>query len=392
MKSEMNSEQMITWVGEQRMLIDAVVDQLEEVQVAFNAQFDAFLSEHNATLDRLADLVFDRLDSVSGELRSAIDEQLGEERDRIEQRRNKIRDDYLPRREQAADSLLEIAQKELAQLRSLNPQLDEREEKLKAQKASLEARLEELNSTIHRESRGLGVVLRYISINRTDRERQRVIGRLEGINESLRDVRNIWQEESRKTEEVQDAYQQQWQLESMAVARLKAELDQLEDPVQSAELALRRAVQHTLDRLDHVPAEQNPQLQNDLIRMVDLNARTDEYHVGLASVGGLIGLLRGIGSGMEAISKSLEGVRNEERMHSAYLRSLAYSLPPQVDRFHSQWSALAVQFASEEFIGNHPGEFSLQVKPLIEGPLSRTRIKDMFDALGAMITKATASW
>lgn len=388
----MNTAQMIEYLGQQRLQIQAVIDQLEEVQVAFNSRFDTFSAQHDAELDELTDIIASRVDYASADLRSAIDECLSKERAAIEDRRHKIREDYLPRRQQAADDLLATAQAELAQLRAQNPQFDEREEAFKAEKVELEAELVELNRTIKRDSRGLGIVVRFPSIMRADRERNRVIGRLEGVNASLRDVRNIWRHETTKVAKIQDAYQAQWQFESMAVARLQAELDRLEDPVQREDLALRRAIRHVLDTLDRATPEKDPELRADLDRMVDLNLRTDQFHEGLASVGGLIGLLRGINGGLEAIGKSLEGLRGEESMHSAYLRPLSFSLPQDVDEFHKQWPSLAVKFASEEFIGAHPVEFAADVKPLIEGPLAQSRIEAAFNSLGAMITEATSVW
>ncbi len=388
----MNTAQIIEYLGQQRLQIQAVIDQLEEVQVAFNSRFDTFSARHDAELDRLTDMLASRVDSAGADLRSAIGERLVEERAAIEKRRQNIREDYLPRRLQAADDLLGKAQSELAQLRAQNPQFDEREEALKSERAELEAKLGELNRTIQRDSRGLGVVVRLPSIMRADGERNRVIGRLEGVNASLRDVRNIWKHETTKAAQVQDAYQKQWQLESMAVARLQAELDRLDDPAEREDLALRRAIRHTLDTLDRVSAEKGSELRADLEKMINLNLRTDEFHEALASVGGLIGLLGGINGGLEAIGKSLEGLRGEENMHGAYLRPLSFSLPRDVDAFHKQWPSLAVQFASEELIGAHPVEFSADVKPLIEGPLAQSRIEATFNSLGAMITEATSVW
>lgn len=388
----MQTEQVIEYLGQSRLQIQLVVDQLEEVQVVFNSRFDEFSVEHDALLDRLADLIGSMVGSVSADLRASIDERLGEERAIIQERRRKIREEYLPRRRMAADELLGKAQAELAQLRAQNPQFDEREEALKTEKLELEARLGELNQSIERDSRGLGIIIRFPSIMRADRERNRVIGRLEGVNGSLRDVRNIWKHEQANAVQIQDAYEQQWQLESVAVARLQAELERLDDPVQCEDLALRRAVRNALDALDHVTPEKDDGLRADVARMVELNEKTDEYHEGLASVGGLIGLLGGIDSGLEAIGKSLEGLQGEENMHSAYLRPLEFALPQHVAAFHKQWPELAVRFASEQLIGRHPADFAADVKPLLDGPLSEARIEATFNALGTMITEATSVW
>jgi hypothetical protein len=126
--------------------------------------------------------------------------------------------------------------------------------------------------------------------------------------------------------------------------------------------------------------------------MVDLNIQTDSYHEGLASVGGLIGLLRGIDSGLQAIRKSVDGIRREHEMHSAYLAAPDFSLSDDVRAFHEQWPALARQFADEKVIGQQPAGFAEAVQPLLTGPLSQARIEAMFQSLGTTIERATDRW
>jgi hypothetical protein len=126
--------------------------------------------------------------------------------------------------------------------------------------------------------------------------------------------------------------------------------------------------------------------------MIKLNLQTDAYHEGLASVGGMIGLLRGILSGLQAIRKSVEGLRNEQKMHSSYLAPLQFALPAQAVAFHEQWPVLARQFADEREISAHPADFSTVIKPLLEAKLSEAAIKAMFNDLGVMIEQATAAW
>ena len=126
--------------------------------------------------------------------------------------------------------------------------------------------------------------------------------------------------------------------------------------------------------------------------MIALNIETDAYHDGLASVGGLIGLLKGIDSGMDAIRKSIEGLDREQRMHSAHLRALEFSLPGRVKEFHARWPALSERFVDEKAVGANPSEFSANVEPILSGPLAESNIEAMFVAFGAMIKQATAAW
>jgi chromosome segregation ATPase len=388
----MNARKLIQYLDDQQQAIQALIAQLDEVQVAFNAQFDEFKAQHDATLDRLTDEIAADPGAAGPQLTASIEKRLPEERERIDARRQQVREEYLPKRQQAADDLLNKAQAELAELRALNPQLDAQEEDLKAEKAGLEAQLAELNGEIGRLSRGLGVVRHFLTITKADRERQRVIGKLELINNSLLQVRQAWEQRREETEQHQADLQKRWQLESVAVARLQSELDQLDDKARGEDLALRRAIRYVLDNLKENLSTSDASLDAGLQQMVQLNVSTDAYHEGLASVGGTIGLLRGIGSGNDAIRRSIEGLNNEQQMHSAYLKPLDFQLPSSVEAFHNQWAALADRFADEKAIGAHPTDFSSAVEPLLAGPLSESSIEAMFNSLGAMVQQATAQW
>jgi chromosome segregation ATPase len=332
------------------------------------------------------------MDDIDPQLRQAIEERSPEERKRIEERRQRVREEYLPKRRQAAKDLLARAQAEVAKLRAINPQLDEREESLKREKGELEAQIAELNEDIRRKSRGLGLVRHFMSITQADRERQRILGKLEATNNTLYSTRREWEQQREQVEEEQANLQERWQLESIAVARLRSELDQLDNPQHRDTLALRRAIRYVLDALEDSTTSSSADLAARLEEMVKLNLETDAYHEGLASVGGVIGLLGGIDSGLKAIRKSIEGLEQEQQMHSAYLKPLNFSLPPRVQTFHRLWSGLTEQFKDEAAIATHPTAFSAAVAPLIEGPLSQANIEAMFNDLGTMIEHSTAAW
>jgi hypothetical protein len=388
----MNIDELLAYLEQQETAILDLVRQLDEVQVAFSGQFDRFQADHDATLEHLTEQVVDRLEAAGPNLQAAIHAQLVEEKARIDERRQKVREQYLPQRRQAADRLLAQAQAELADLHTLNPQLDAEEEALKRQQAQLEGRLTELNETIRKQSRGLGVVLRFPAITRTDRERHRVLGKLEAVHESLREVRQQWETQRREVETHQATHRERWQLESIAVGRLQAELDQLDDSERRGDLALRRAVRYVLDHLKEATRASDPEIHARLEEMVELNIQTDSYHEGLASVAGLIALLGGLRSGLQALQQSAEGLKREQQMHRAHLRPLSFALPAQVAEFHRKWPVLAKRFADEAQISAQPAEFAAAVRPLVDGPLSRERIEQQFGALNTMIQQATAKW
>jgi hypothetical protein len=388
----MDTSGLIHYLDVQVDAVQALIRELDEVQVRFNARFDEFKASHDAKLDELTEKTVRDMAALDASLRATIEEQLPGERQQIDERRQKVRETYLPQRQQAASQILEKGQLQVAGLRKLNPELDAQEEGFKAEKAQLEARLAELNETIRKKSRGLGVVPHFVSIFQADRERQRILGKLDVINNELLRVRRKWESQRKRVERSQAELQEKWQLESIAVARLQAELDQLDDDDQREDLALRRAIRGVLDDLKEPAPASDPDLDAGLQEMIKLNVQTDDYHAGLASVGGMIGLLRGIKSGMGAIRKSIEGLQSEGKMHSAYLKPLDFSLPVPVEAFNKQWGELAQRFADDAIIGEHPTDFCTNVEPLLDGPLSQASIEKMFNDLGAMIQQATARW
>jgi len=395
----MNANQLPEYVTAQEKAVQALAAQLDEVQVAFNARFDQFKAQHDAALAEVSELVAERYEQSAGRadavpegVRRAVEERLPGEREKIAARRTVVRDRALPASRQAADAVLSEAQAELAELRALNPQLDEKEEAAKKLQQELQGRMVALNEEIRRQSRGLGVVTHFLSILKADQERQRTIGRLEEVNETLRRVRDEWNGKRQEVSARQAELQERWQAESVEAARLQAELDRLDDPARAEGLALRRAIYATLDGLAEAEGSADAELDAGLRRMAGLNAQTEAYHEGLGVVAGLMGLLGGIAAGLRALLESVEGLRREQEMHRDYLEPLRFELPPDVRDFHEQWRALERRFADETAVAAHPAEFSAAVKPLLEEELSPARIEAMFNSMGQMIRQATLAW
>jgi hypothetical protein len=388
----MKVAEILRYFQAQEEAIEALIGQLNEVQVAFNARYDAFKAQHDATLDELTDTLGANLELLNPSLRAEIEERLTTERTIIEERCQKLREEYLPKRQAAADELLRQAQAELADFRVLNPQLDQQEEELKAEKEGLVAQLQALNDQIRKTSGGLGLVVNFLSIIRADRERHRILGKLEALNESLHQVRSQWDKERARVNQRQAALQGRWQMESIAAARLQSELDQMDNPDKSQELALQRAIRHVLDNLKVPTPGSDAAINERLQDMIQLNIHTDEYHAGLASSGGLIGLLGGIQKGMQAMRASIEALKSEQEMHSAHLPALDLKLPKEAEAFHRQWPALTKEFSDEKTIGADPSTFQARVEPLLTGPLSERSIEALFASLNAMIQQATARW
>lgn len=372
--------------------IGNVRTEVEEIQIGFNSAFVEWKAEHDATLERLTEAVNGQLEDVGPDLQSRVEERMVEERRIIAERRQALRDDLVPQTQSEADTALDEGKRLSQKLRQLNPRLDQREEKLKSQRASLEAELAQLNQQMRDLSGCLGVVIHFPKISRLDRERQRVIGQLDVVQQGLKEVREEWQSAQHQFQGDQETLQTSWREATLKLAQLQGELDFLDDEASGEDLARRRAVRHVIDHLKETIPCPLEDLKPELDSMVELNVQTDDYQAGLGSVGSLMSVLDGVSQGLTRFNESVEGLISEQKMHSAYLPKLSVDVPDEVLSFHAQWGDLRDKARDDGHLCAHPTEFVAFAQPVMEGALNEANIRAMFEGLGQALDHATQRW
>ncbi len=372
--------------------IEAIEQEVEEIQVGFNSAYQEFKERHDATLSRLSEKVVERLEAVEPELRDQIEQQAVDERGRIAQRLVELRETLIPTTQAESDELLAQSQAEKSSIRELNPRLNEREEGYKAERAELEAELERLNAEIARLSGCLGVVVNFLTISRLDRQRQQIVGQLMVLRKNLREVRQEWQEAQKDFTAQEQKLQARWQEASLKLAQLREELSYLEDEGQREALAMRRAAYHVLDELKTPAACSDEELRGEIEAMTRLNTQTDDYQESLGKAAGLIALLSGVRKGMVNMRQSVNALIREQRMHSAYLPKLRVNVTSEVMSFHEQWDNLRQQVQDEARLCAHPREFIALFEAVMGGELKPEAIENMFQSLGQALTGATSAW
>jgi chromosome segregation ATPase len=392
MSKELSLAKLSDYLEEQIGRIGVVRSEVAEIQVGFNSAYVEWKADHDATLERLTETMSDNLSAVSPELKRLIRARLEEEQRLIAQRRQKLQEELIPQTRQSADEAHAEGQKLTAQLRESNPRLDKREEQLKAQRANLEGQLADLNQQIKQMSGCLRVMFNFFKINKVDRQRQQVIGKLEVTQQELKEVRQEWAALQKETGKEQADYQRLWQDYTLELARLQGELDYLDEPISAENLARKRAIRYVVDHLKQ-PAEAGiDEIQPELNAMVEFNIQTDDYQAGLGSVGSLLALLDGLTEGLDRFRESVQGLLNEQKMHSSYLSDLKVVVEDPVLAFHQQWDGLKGRVQDDAHLSANPTEFVADIQPAIAAELSEERIQAMFDSLGNSLSRATESW
>jgi predicted nuclease with TOPRIM domain len=392
MSKSLSLEKLSDYITENVGAINAVRQEMEEIQIGFNSAYVEWKAKHDATLERLTEAITDGPGEVGPDLQRRVEERAVEERRTIAERRQELRDRLIPETQVETDGVLDEGRRLSADLRQVNPRLDEREEKLKAQRAKLEGELSQLNDQVRRSAGCLGVIINFRKLRELDRQRQRVIGKLEAVQQEIQKVRQRWQRARNRVQEDQGDLQTWWQEATLKLAQLQAELDYLDDEASREALARKRAARHVIDHLKEPLPCPIQELKQELDDMVQFNIQTDDYQEALGSVSGLMSLLEGIADGLKRFDASVQGLINQQKMHSAYLSRLDVTVSDEVRAFHAQWNDLRHKVQDERRLCAHPTEFMAAVEPVIEKDLSEANVKAMFESLGQSLTQATRKW
>jgi len=380
------------YIRENGGAVGAVRQEVEEIQTRFNSTYVEWKARHDATLEQLVEAIVAAPDEMGPEFRRQVDDQLPGEQEIIAERRRELRTELIPGARSGADEALAAGRALTDKLRQMNPKLDKREERLKHKRYLLETELEELNTQIRRLSGCLVVAFKFFKVNKLDRRRHEVLGQLKEVQQQIREVRDEWVAIQSGTQAEQDVWQKLWQEQTLALAQYQGEKGFLDEEMNQASLAFKRAVRFVVDNLTELVPYPATEVKSKLDAMVELNIQTDDYEAALRSVVEFLALLDGVGEGLSRFNESVQGLIEEQRMHSAYLSKLKVELPDKVLDYHQQWDGLAGLVRDDAHLGAQPTEFVAAVQPVLDNHLSEKAIKDMFERMGQALKSATARW
>ncbi len=291
--------------------------------------------------------------------------------------------------EAKSQSLLEEARVVREELKALNPELDAQEEALKRDLAALESQAMQLDKDIERKARWFGMYLRKREIMDLADELKRVDERLEATGKALDEVRRRWNTELTAGHEMETGLQEQWKQNEIRVARLRQDLATLEADLQGE--AETRALFGMVAGEKSAPAtgiaEVDAQLE-EVNRLCDL---VDEQEEALTAGAEMLGMLSGLGQGLDGFRESVGSVRQEQDAHSELAR-LYVDVPPQVEGFHQTWDELAKYVVDEKQMAAYPGHFYRALRATLDERLTPATIEGVFTDMGNALSVATANW
>lgn len=375
------------YLDDKRSELAVCYKDVEEVQFEFNEIF----RQEMAAWQQAVAFCFPRLVTQRDELPPEFVERM----DRIEEEeRARIRAEIadlertIAELQERSDTLLRQGQEATDSLKRMNPELNAREEELKARMAAYQTEYAEIYERLERLEGGLfGWLTRGGEVRALRREQERIRREQASTLEALRQVRQAWTARLQEISDAQAELREQWQKVSVELAQAQARREHLQTNLDA--LAQQAGLQRVLEELEEAPAVPG-ELGEKLAEVAARNKTRHEYEQGLAAVAETLGLTKGVGEGLARFQKSVGTVLEEQRRYN--LKQVKVVLPAEVVAVNEIWSQLGVKVRDEKAMGRNPLEFSRIVKGYISRYLSDAQIQALFETMGEALNRATKAW
>ncbi len=380
MSPQIGLDRFVTFVQDNTQRIADLYREIEEVQVQFNSQYSALLTEWQGAVEETAAALLAA--ELPPQVAEAVRARQAEERAKLEARIAELRSQLAEKRK-GSDEALQAAQAEIARLRELNPALNQREERLKAQ--SLRETEQILGLEV--ELKEVGFWNRLLGASELKKKLEQARKGHAKTVAALQDVREQWVQKKKEAEQRQSDLRATWEQATVEMSQLQAELDYLTANLET--LAAQRGAQAYLAGLEEPPALAGA-LGEAAAKIAAQNAQLAAYRGGLASVAEALGLLTGLKTGMERFFESANKVYEEQRRYN--LKPLRLEVHRSVVEFHNTWAEYARQVKDEKRLGRDPLAFSRIAQQYAQERLTEPAIQAMFESMGQALTRATKAW
>jgi len=399
-----------------------VVQRVEKQLCALQEKYETFFAELDTTrereFDQLRAHILAGYDGLSAALRQELDEArrvAREDLDRslaaLEARHAELR--QAAEKERAASLRAETGH------RKMNEDLDAEEEALETRNEELLARIRDYNERIQTLSRGFGFFANLFRMRALERERAAIDQEQADVAARIEAVRARWAAADEERTKKEAARQEAWVKGKTDADAVAAKLDHLRST--QAALLDRTALELVLfarqpdlvvpkdgdppcercgkpnrpeAHFCHICAKRlradRPDLEGSLLEVAELNLHHERFSAGVKACQELIGLVRGIGSGIDAFTKSVEDVKKSESKYP--LPKLQIDVPKSARTWGGQLDELWT-IVSEKEASLHPQVFADDIGTIVATSFTESAIQRWFERMGQELSEqAEKQW
>jgi len=304
-------------------------------------------------------------------------------------------------------------------IRKKNVSLDAAEEELKARNQKLLADIAEYNGRSRQMGRGFGFFANYFRMHRLAREKRQLVEEQANIAARIDGLRARWAGEEKEYTAKERDLQKQWIAQETEAAGVRTKIDYLEQA--KPRIVLRSTVERVLFELVqktpeakkgdppcprcqtpnapeshfcHICArrltEDRPDFEGSIHEIAEINHHHGRFSDGMRACQEIIGLVRGLKTGLEAFMKSVRDVKHSQDRHK--LSTLSINVPGASAEYGKHFDALRKTVAKTD-LSLHPQVFAQRVEQLTKQVFTEQHIKDYFERMGNELSaRAHAQW
>ncbi len=357
--------------------------------------------------------------------RDAVPKELNRQLDEARRRAERALADKLKELEKKRDGLLSLAEKKrqnsLAGEQNLhrkNVRLDGEEEALKARNEKLLAAITSFNQRIREMGRGLGFFWNLFAMHSLRSERLRLETEQQDVAARIDELRRRWTEIDAEQANNEATLQAAWLELRDQTAVLETKLEHLRTTRER--IIERTAIEEVLfarqPKLDPPkprdprcprcnrpnPASSHfcqicaqrlkpdePGMEGSLLEIAELNRHHQNFAEGMKACQEIIGLVRGLESGLGNFMKSVEDMLNTERVYP--VGTLSIDVPKASIAYGESFEKLAE--GSDPKRSLHPKDFAAHIHKRVADVYTEAKIKVFFETMGEELSRqADSQW
>lgn len=397
--------------------LGAAERQLLKLQEKYESFFQEVARVREEELGQLTAHILADRSKLPGELNMALDQAEQEQERKLELKLKRLRAKRheLLRKAEQERSRSNKAEK---RVRAKNTTLDNQEEKLKERNAELLRQIDTHNQRIRQLGKGWGFFANLFRMRDITRERTKLDEEQTDVTARVEALRVRWAEAEKDHVDKEERLAGKWVELTTEAAAVQAKVEHLEQS--RSRVILRSTVEQVLfDRAPDLPEpaekdppcprcktpnpeashfcricanrlkEDRPDLDGSILEIAELNMHHDRFSDGMRSCQQLIGLVRGLRSGVTAFQNSVEDVKASEDKHP--LPKLDIDVPKESVAYGEEFDKLAKVVG--ELKGLKPTEFGARVDEYVGSVFTEENIKVYFERMGKELSRqAKSQW
>lgn len=398
-----------------------VLERAEATLCAMQEKYESFYTEvssvREAELAQLREHIMTSRASLPPDFTKRLDHartEAEQDYDRKLAELKKSRDGLLERAEETR--LSSIREEEVGRKKNVN--LDQQEEALKAEVAKILPQIEEYNRRIREMGTGFGFFRNLFAMRALEKERAVLDEQQVSLSARIDALRKAWETQEKKHADKEAELRERW-------VGLKSEADAIETKIEHVMSMRSRMVERTmLERAlypyrpqlspsgpDDRPCPRcgqpnppthhfcrlcarrlqadRPDFEGSLYEIAELNLHHEIFSEGMKACQELIGLVRGLKSGLENFTKSVEEMIATEGRYP--LPKLQIDVPQWSVEYGRKFDRLVELSAPGGVF--HPKELATRIEEATRTLYTEPQIKQFFETMGEELTRqAEAQW